>query len=107
MIRGIGARGAVRWRSLLIFSFPTRDVFPSHLFVLLFAFFWKIRSLPLAVLIGFDQFDTVQFAHVNRQEAVIRRAVEDVGESGVPDHFFGLVRRTRVDRLREGLVEAG
>src|SRR5262249_15571178 len=45
--------------------------------------------------------------HVNRQEAVFRRAVEDVGESGVPDQFFGQVRRARVDRLREGLVESG
>src|SRR5262249_30177852 len=65
------------------------------------------RSLQLAILIRLDQFDTVQFAHVNRQEAVIRRAVEDVGESGVPGHLFAQLRRTRGNCLREGLVEAG
>jgi len=27
-----------------------------------------------------DRLDTVQFAHVNRQEVVIRRTIEDVGE---------------------------
>src|SRR5262245_44130200 len=36
MIRGIGARGAVRCRSLLIYSFPIRDIFLAHLDVLLF-----------------------------------------------------------------------
>jgi hypothetical protein len=31
----------------------------------------------------------VQFARVNRQEAVIRRVVEIIGDSGVPDSVFG------------------
>src|SRR5882672_5715244 len=57
--------------------------------------------------IAAEKLDTVQLAHVNRQEAVFRRAVEDLGEPGVPDHFFGHIRRTRIDYLREGLVEAG
>lgn len=30
-----------------------------------------------------EKLDTVQLAHVNRQEAVIRRAVENIGEAGV------------------------
>src|SRR5215475_1973696 len=68
---------------------------------------WRGASSSRLPFIGDEKLDTVQLAHVNRQEAVIRGAVEDVGESGVPDHFFGHVRRARVDCLREGLVEAG
>src|SRR6185295_7868067 len=46
-------------------------------------------------------------ADVDRQGAVRLRVVEEVREAGAPDDLAGLVGRTGVDRLREGLVDAG
>src|SRR6185369_4567299 len=55
---------------------------------------WQLRRL-----------DLVQPPDVDAQHAVRRRWIEQIGEARAPDHLLRLVRRPRVHRLRERLVD--